>query len=328
MDYAKRYAEQLPAPSSMFTACVRAIKSGENALRDGDPAALKELGITSASFLFGISPTIKTVFFRAAENLYPGELGKLTPLNSKGLLALFQPSEITALLAVTYLYRHLKRRMPGEAFGKLMRKMVTHIEIGAIVGRTVKYIGTGNGMLLGGVRYLALALFLLADEKKFNECRRKAERLDQLFCPQAEKELFGCTSLEVASQIVRTFGFGLVTSSAFVFAHSDETPVGFSEQMTEELLCWRVAIMLTESFHHTGNGPVVSEDSVLYLPPDEAAILQKQCWSIIRDGSTFTWVTANRKELPEEVCTALDIPAKADHKAGIEELEEGEDLAS
>jgi len=83
---------------------------------------------------------------------------------------------------------------------------------------------------------------------------------------------------------------------------------------------------LTESFHMTGSAPTVGEDSELYLPPEESASLQKQCWSVIRDGSTFTWLTAMRKDLPEEARAALEIGGKNSSKGGIEELEEGEDV--
>lgn len=328
LEIAKRYTEQIPAPSSMFTAAIRAIRNAEQVLRGGDQNALKDLAINSTSFLVSISPTLKTVFYRAAQDLHAEELKTLQPLSMKGLLRLFSTSEITAVLTLTYLYRHLKRHLPEDPYQKLTKKMLTHIEIGAIVGRTIKYIGVGNGMLLGGLRYAGLALFMAANEKKYTEYRRKVEREDKLFDVKLEREIFQCTSLEVASQLVRSFGFGLVTTSGFAFADSDDTPPDFSEQMAEELLCWRVAIALTEAFHLTGAAPDVGEDSVLYLPPEESAVLQKQCWGVVRDGSTFTWLTASRKDLPPEVCTALEIVNKTQTRGGIEELEEGEETGA
>ncbi len=322
---AKRYIEQIPAPSSLFTTCIRAIKNAEMALHGGDLMVLKDLTISSTAFILSVSPTLKAVFYRAAENIHPKELKELNPLSTKALIGLFQPNEVTAILTITYLYRHLKKVSNSEDYAKLIKKLLTHAEIGAIVGRTIRNIGTGNGMLLGGLRYFSLALIMLADAKKFQDYYRKAERNDKLFDLVAERQIFGCTHLDIAGHLARIFGFGLITTSGFMLAHAKEAPSNFSEQMEEELLCWRVAFSLTEAFHEKGSAPEVDESSELYLPPEESASLKKQCWEVIRDGCSYTWLTAAKNDLPEEIRRALEITIKGSQKLGIEDLEEGED---
>ncbi len=324
---ARKYVEILPAPSSLFSSCIRAIKNAETALRGADQAPLKDLAVSSSSFLVSISPTLKGVFYRAAENLHKEELEKLSPLTTKGLLSLFEPSEITAILSLTYLFRHVRRKTDPAELDRLLKKMMTQIEIGSIVGKTIRHIGSGNGMLLGGMRYLSLALFSVVDIKKFQEMRRALDKADKLFDVERERELFGCTHLQISSYFAQVFGLGVTTAMGLALNQKEEDLQNYDEAVAEELLCWRIAIMMTEAFHQSGTLPTVGEDNEMYLPPEELEALKKHCWSVLRDGTTLDWLTFSHKNLSDDVRKALEITVKIQKKNGIEEFEEGEDSA-
>ena len=324
---AKRFADSLPPPSSLFTSSIRAIKNAEGHIGDQNSKKLKDLTVSSTSFLVGVSPTLKTVFYRAAENLYREQLSALTAITPRDLLSLFAPNEVTGILAITYLFRHIKKRCDAPEFERIIKKMLTHIEIGAIVGKTVRHIGSGNGILLAGARYMAFALFSMANLKTFQEMRRKIDKNDQLFDLALETETFGCNHLQIASALIQTLGFGRTVCMGIAIDIKGEALDTFPEAVAEELLCWKIAITLTECFHRTGKAPVVSEDSELYLPEDESEKLHKECWSVLRDGTSFTWLTASKKDLPAEIMASLDITVKEEPKSGMEDLEEGEDAA-
>jgi len=321
---ARGYAALIPTPSALFTSSIRAIRTAEANLKDGDINSLRGLAVSSTAFLVGISPTIKTVLYRAAEDLHSNSLPSPAELTPKKLAGLFDPRELTAILALAYITRHVKRRTDPKEWERFERKMFTHMEIGGIVGKTVRHIGSGNGILLGGIRFLTVMIFSMHDKKKFQEYRRTLDKSGKLFDLEMERTLFGCTHLEVAAALMQALGFGVVPTLGIM---RDQGGEGLDDAAVdaEQLLCWHVARGLTESIHATGAAPSVDPSDDMYLPEEEASAIAKECWSVLRDGSKFAWFTASKNELPSEVCTALDITIKNRPTGGVEELEEGDE---
>ena len=320
LQMARRYAAILPAPSALFSSCIRTIKTAEAHDRE-ESAALKDLAVSSSIFLIKVSPTLKSVFYKAAECLHPESLKALQPLKIRTLLATFHASEICAILALSYLHRHLKKKTPFEEFERIEEKLYAHMEISSIVGKTVRHMGNGNGILLGGVQLLAMALFSVADIKKYQEFRRRLSKKNKLFDLEDELKTFGCTHLQVASAIVQSLGFGKITAMAVAL----EVHGGAGDAIEEELLCWKAVVLLSQSFHETGEAPDVGEEDALYVPAQEAAKLAASCKHVLEKGSSFNWLKASKLDLTPEVREAMEIPMKGDKISGIEESDEGDE---
>ena len=320
---ARRYAGLLPAPSALFSSAIRTVRSAEASLQGGDISAIKDLAISSTSFLVGMSPTIKAAMYQAALDLHPDTVPPAAELTPKKLAGVFDARELTAILGLVYLTRHIRKRVDLKEWERYERKLLTHMEVGAIVGRTVRHIGAGNGFLIGGIRFLSFLLFSVADLKKFQELRRLLEKEGKLFDLAAERNTFGCTHLEIAAALTQSLGYGVVASMGLMRENVD----GLEEEapQTEQLLCWHVARGLAEIFHQTGEAPKVDESSDMYLPEEEASALAKQCWSVLRDGSTYRWLTVTREAIPEDARKALDIMPARKSTGGVEELEEGDE---
>jgi hypothetical protein len=324
---ARKYVDMLPPVSSLFSSCIRTIKTaGRNP--DVHEGALRELAVSSSSFLVGLSPTLKAVFYRAAETLYGPQLSRLPKLSIRSLLSLFSAYEITGILTISYLYRHIKRRAVEDEFTRLEEKLATHMEISSILGRTIRYIGPGNGLLLGGLEILSLALLSIPDLKRFQDYRRKLAKKNKLYNTDDELALFGCTHHHVAAALALSLGFGKVTAMGIAQEMPRNDP-DMNDPLAEELLCWRVAVTLSQTFHETGSAPEVDESSEFYVPAEEGEKLAAECSKVLDNGSSYTWLKATKMDLPHEVLEALEIHLRDPKGTGsIEDLEEGEDAIS
>lgn len=306
---AKEIVGLVPRPSPIFTSCIRSIRTAEDGVNDTADQTLREFSVHSSAFLIGVSPTLKSVFYYAAQDLYKESIPSLDKLTPKSLLLLFNSNEITAILSLTYYYRQLKKICDQSEFERLSSKMLRHMEIGALIGNTVQHIGRGYGMLLGGLRYAAVGLLMLKDLKLYQEYRRRLTKSDLLFDLEWEKNAWGCSHLEIASVMAQALGFGRIISMGMAADNAHKTPTeGLPKDYEERLMCWRVATHLTESFHNTGGmSEITDEKSELFLPQEELEFIKRQVWSILRDGTNYSWLTKTLEDLPAEVLTPLEI---------------------
>jgi hypothetical protein len=318
---ADRYALILSRPSALFSSTVRSIKSAEaNHATDG--ILPKELATNISYFLFNISPTLKCTLYKTAQEIHPEELSQLSKLNLKSLLNLFSASEQTAILTISFYFRHLKRKLDEGEFSRLSKRLLTHMQLGSIIGETIKYIGIGNGMLIGALAYLSHGVFALADLKNYQEFRRKIEKDKKLFSSQIERQYFNCTKDDLSAVLARNIGFGLSASLGIAKKDPASSP---DSKTVEEILCWKMAASMIESFHETNALSTQNESGEGYLPPEEVESLQQSCFAVLRDGASMTWPLADRSQLSDEVKQALNITAKVDQSSGIDETFEGEE---
>lgn len=320
---ARKYADLLGSMPSIFTTAIRALKRLE-ALGNVPKQEADNQIMEACSFLINVSPSLKSVFYHAALDLHPEVLEK--ELNVKNLLLAFTPCEIANILAITYLYRRVRKKCDPKEWTILTGKLHAHMEIGGIIGETINHIGTGNGVLIGAMRYISLVMFSFKDLKKYQEYRRRTADGDSLFDLAEETRRWGCNHMQVASILVQNAGLGLVPSMGLGIESIPPGARALGPDVEEQLLCWHATIVWTEAFHRTGAPPTTqSEEDVMFLPEDEAVEMKRRIWSIIRDGSTFDWIAKSKADLPEDVAEALDVkPIKAATPEDDDEFEEEE----
>jgi hypothetical protein len=306
-EMARKYAKMAQHSANLFSSCIRTIKTAEIHSQSPDSPQLRELAQASASFLVGVSPSIKAILYFAARSLHPENLKNISTLNSKALLNLFSPSEIASILGLTFVSRHVRKHLEANEYGRLEPKLLQHLEISTLVGQTVSHIGKANGMLIGGMRMLAWMTLAIPDLKGFQDMRRALDRKNLLFDLKDELDRWGCTHLQIASALLCELGFGLAPSLGMAMQEeSSETQT--DPRLAEEILCWRIALMLSECFHQTGSAPLeTSDDSELYLPPDQVKELESAVSKIIDNGPAVPWLIKRKADLPEEIIAALDI---------------------
>jgi hypothetical protein len=209
-DLAERAVATVGTPPSLFTAAIRAIRNAPSILQTADEAALSKFSVSAALFPVKVSPTLKASFYFAAEELFEQKLRAARPLTPARLLGLFHPDEVAAIITLTLLNRAIRGRCPADEWEKIVPRMNAHMMVGGVVGRSMKMVGFGNGLLMAGIRYLSLGTMIATAPKRYKELRRSMDVSTALFLPEVEQKVFGCTHLHIASTLVSAMGYGVV----------------------------------------------------------------------------------------------------------------------
>ncbi len=299
---AKVFANVLKEPNAMFSTAIRTIKSTENSY-GADSEALKKAAVSASLFLVDVSPSLKAMFYFAAETLYPDEVAKHTELDSKTLLGLFRPTEVTAILAISYIYRRVRKRCPEAEWKKFATKLLIHARITCVVGDTINFVGTGNGMLIGAFRFLSIGLFAIKDLKGFQEYARKLKNDATLFDIEFEEKRWGCNHLEIASILAQSLGFGVNVGYGFSMAYGQGSKL--PEHLEEKVFCWRTCMEWSQTFQETGEPPRLSEEDAMFLPDSEMQDLKRQANEAL--DCPFHWISRSKRDLTREQCLKLKL---------------------
>ena len=325
---ADQHARLLGNVSALFSSCIRTIREAERS-KDANPN-LDISGLTqgAALTLVNMSPTLKALFYFAATHFYPEAVQKLLKPSIRDILKLFDSAEIAGILGVSYLFRRLEKLCDEDELERLMPNLLTHMEIGGIVGETLNYVGSGYGMLGGAVRYIALGTFIIGHVEEFKKYRRKVSANDQLFDVHEEERLWGCNHLQVASLLVQSLGYGVPAGFGLVLAEAEGSPLDLVEDRAsnDEVRCWRAAMVWTEALHRSGEPPPGFDDqkSEMYLESDSVRVLTETVAPIRKHGSNFQWLLRRRSDVPEELRASLGV-REPKPKASPKEKEQEDD---
>ena len=322
-EIARAYADRIGHISAIFTSSIREITiADEKAYNFQEQKAVRDLTVSKAAFLIRVSPSLKAVLYFSARSLYPERLLECQPVSVEKLTKLFKPGETASIIALTYLYRAIRKLCDKQEFHVLEERMKTHMEIGTHVGATIANVDTWYGMLLGGLQYLALALLAVDNLKKFQVYRRKIEKEGQLFDLDQEQQLWSCNHLYIAAYLAQMMGFSFDVSRCLASLAENGTDTfptieeeGEERSEAEELalrdkfLCWHEALTWTTALHSTGEPPVQPEGemSSLAVPPDIVADLRSRTKKIREEGSRFDWICKRTEDLPPDVMEQLNV---------------------
>jgi hypothetical protein len=301
---AKKFADGFKQPITMFATAIRAIKSAE-LHQGGDTPTVRKVVVQTTQFVLDVSPSLKALFYFAAEDLHPEHIADYEELDSRTLLKLFKPSEVAAILAISFVYRNVRRMCPESEWKKIAAKLYTYMHVSTLVGETINHVGPGNGMLMGGLRHLSMAMFAARDLKGFQEYARRLKTNASLFDLDFEEERWGCNHLEIAAIISQMLGFGVQASTGLSLAYLIEGN-NLPEDLEELVFCWRACMDWTTSFIETGEPPEnKGEGDAMYLPENELKNLKKHVAEALDEP--FMWLERTKGDLTPEQCTRLGL---------------------
>lgn len=293
---------------------MRTIHFAESILQSNDSSSLQILSETSASFLLERSPTMRSIFYFAAEELYPNEIESLEKLTVSKLLRLFHPYEVACIISLSFVWRRIKRICPEEALTKILPKLEIQMRIGSLVGDTIQGVGRGNGILVGAIRYLSILLFSLSDPPQFTNYFRHLDKERAIFDLEYEEQIWHCNNLHLSGELVRRLGYSAPRSTLSLSFTSNALQLGdvqFSPEMRDSLETWRLITLWIEELHSTGIVTnIVDENHSLYLPPQEERQLTETAQIITKKGERIKFLTKSRSELSEKAITQLKIPTE------------------
>lgn len=297
---ANRYAELYGNMPSSFTSTIRGLTKDETSAQNIRWQLRRLLR----------SDSVRAPFYFAARTFKKEKLPANAHLNPDALLDVFLPREVAAIVALLYLYRRAKKLCDPKEFELLTGDLAVRSEAGGFLGMSMPNIGFTLGLLAGTARPLALAAFLLHDEKGFSEYRRRLKVTSAICDLPAEVQRWGCSHNQVASSLLIKLGF---TSDT---AESVHLGFGMKELKDEKSHMGAYAVKCTEVWTNavlkTVKPPDIVHSGNFYPLKEDLAVLLQHAKELSERGSQYTWLEKKRSDLP-----AGTVPAGR----GIEEEE-------
>jgi hypothetical protein len=314
-EVAKARAATLGPPNPLLCGVVRAVRNAPSILKTTDKEKLRAFAAQSAFFPVKVSPTFATAFFFAAREYYPGQLLAEQNLTRACLLSLFEPEELSAILTITYLARLAKKKCPEGGWSSLQSDFLTHLYLGGLIGRHTDGIGLGTGLLIGGLRYIGMAIQMGSSPRAYRELAKRNGIGNRAFNHELEVELLDCSHLQIASVIVSTIGYGIGQRAAFGMGAIDGKQEKYSSALAEakeEIANWRLVITLCEELMI---GTKIS-DSTMGLINNR--IPAEKIDSILRTATSYRdhpdhlcpWFLKGASEVPKSAFTQLELTAQ------------------
>ena len=299
---------QLDLQRNALTTCVRVLHSD---FVKGD----QEFSIASKYLLTTLirGRSVQAPLYYAAATFAPKKAAEIGKMTVKSIGKIFSPGEISVILALSFIFRRIQKWSALEAFQLLGQTMHIFTDLGGLVGSALAPVGLRRGLLVGGIRHLALAAFLGYDEKSFLKYRRAVRLEEKFFDLETEYQLWGTTHLHVASHLIQILGLGLddarVIVEAFLPEAAANTALQYDLQITETWI---------ESLYRTGKPPEIVHQGSYYPKASEVAALSETSSELRSMGSTFQFITRKREDVSPEKTPALYL-ASSDTSSGDED---------
>lgn len=283
---ARRHAAFLsPIPPSVSIAVQALWKNHNEALVPGE-----EVEISPESYMairrVDKSAKLKTPIYFAATSLFPDRLQAITEDDtSKALLEILRPGLFASLLGLIYFHRRLNRICTAPEWESLSKEMVLNMELGYIVGSTIVAVGPGLGALLGGIRYAALATFLIRSPDIYTRYRN---RFKKKFDSAHERAQWGCDHAQISAYLIKELGF---TKDIIEVSRVLRKNLNPGDVLNREMSVWRATLHWIDGIKD-GKCPPSEPDVVkaLEASPEDLAELKQKTEKLFKEGSTFSWM--------------------------------------
>lgn len=280
---ARRHSAFLsPIPPSVLYAIQALWKNHCEALVPGE-----QVGISQESLLairrVDKTAKLKAPIYFAATALYPERFQNLKEDDtSSALLEILRPGLFASLLGMVYLHRRLNRICTAPEWETLSKEMVLNMELGFILGSSVSAVGPGLGTLLGGIRYVALATFLLRSPDIYTRYRNRFKRR---FDSSHEQNQWGCDHGQISAYLIKDLGFTkdiLETSTAFRAG---------SVQPTREMRLWNAVLRWIDGLKD-GKPPGRGDEAFELVEAEDSdlQVLNERVEHLLKHGTSFSWM--------------------------------------
>lgn len=282
---AREYAELLAPAVPVFADCIRIVRAHGHEPASGSSRAVA-LRLLEC-------PSLMASFYFAGLAFFPDKLSTAVFVSEQQLLEIFTADEFAAILTVLILYRKARQFAPRKGFQKLTRSLQSALELGMLIGRSIPEIGSGLGMIAGGLRHLSQSIFMILDENTFGKyilrCRMEEIPYDLAF----ESRTWGCTHAHIGALLMLTLGYGAEQSYSFYLAITSRNHSSLDDDTTRiaVMTSWLDSLLITKEAPKSGLGDeyVISAESYKTL----AGRIMK----IVDKGSEHRWLSIRVRDL-------------------------------
>ncbi|MCB0355026.1 MAG: hypothetical protein KDD64_15950, partial [Bdellovibrionales bacterium] len=229
------------------------------------------------------SAILKAPLFFAAQTLYPERFEAITEDEmGKAMVQILRPGLFSSFLSLVYAHRRFNKIVPHQEWESLSKEFVLHMELGFRLGQRCPSIGEAVGTLSCGIRMAALATFLKQDPRAYTGYRN----LQKTFSIPFEHERWGCDHAQIASLMLKSFGFPMdFQQIAPAFRISEEPVLG------EDLKPFRAAIVVLQSIlNETPFSEIDLKQIQIPLSQQDYEAASNSTKDLLDRGSSFRWM--------------------------------------
>lgn len=169
------------------------------------------------------------------------------------LLKSFASPEIAALVTVIYLSGRAKLVAP-EAWALTVDLAQTQADVGVLLGKASGAITMASGLLIGPMRMFAYQLMARDAPGVLKQYRTELLAKCTWCNPAQEYKLWGCTNIQVASQLLAVLGYPSILGRALY----DALSVPLNTQLEKDINRLRVCAIWTDCLSNGFDLPEIS----------------------------------------------------------------------
>ena len=284
-DRAREYAQVLGLMPQTFVLAVRnlMIDMREGLLQPSPRSTFQIRRLLKA-------PTVLSSIYFATQTFMPKSLSKERPVTPLAMSHLYDPVSLGSLLALAYLFRRCRRICDAEEWKFISEPLQRNLEMGGLIGGREKEIGMGYGILTGSMLFVAFSTLLAKDKKGFTEYRRYLKKHARDIDPKYERAQWGCTSAQIAGNVLLSMGFGVNLAAglaaAFLIDLKSAPPKdGFVRRFFAARSC-------ISSVYNSGKLPPFIRGT-----KSDYHDLMDQLAELVDEGSTLKWLERAKDEI-------------------------------
>lgn len=284
-EIARHYSQLLGFIPQSFSGTVRSlIIDMREGLLQASPRSTFQIGRLLKA------PTVLSSIYYATRSFLPNNLSKERPITPLEMVRLYDPLSLASLLALSYLYRRARRICDQDEWKFISQPWQRNLEIGALIGLRAKEIGMSYGILSGSMLFVAFSTLLANDKKKFTEYRRHLKKYSKDIDPEYERKQWGCSSAQVAANILLSMGFGVNLSAAIAASYLvDFKTAKPKDSMVKRFYTARACII--ELYKN------LSLPSLLKQSEGNYNDTLNRIGQVIEKGSLYNWLERNKSEV-------------------------------
>ncbi len=297
-EISRAYAQKLGAMPQSFTSIIRMLLV-DHEKNNGE---VSNANVTQAGLLLN-SESLKAMYYYSLKTFRAERLASEGHLTKRKLTSFFTAHELACIMAMSLLYRRCKKLVPAEKFSEIASNTQIRINAGGYVGQTIPHIGLGWGMLAGAVRLLGEVAFMLHDSAGYEKYLTHKSNKDLDFDVDFETSRWGCTSIQIACNLLQELGFGISTGECLIGGLDPRTP----EELIQEDKVYRVKVtgVWIEALLSTGDIPQITHRGAYYPMEKDLQKLKIDIQKEPRPGSDENWLDKNKNDISEETTPQL-----------------------
>ncbi|MGA1192106.1 MAG: hypothetical protein ACO3XO_07485 [Bdellovibrionota bacterium] len=293
---AKQVAEQIGYLPGFFPRAVRSL------IHDHQEAS----GVLRPVTKYQIAQLLKIESFRAmlyfaALQMRKDKLESQKAVTTGSLIDLFSPIDLASLIAAFVYYRRTRKILSHAQWEYIRDDFHTVAQVGSTLGVAIPALGISAGVLVGTMRVVGLAILVRDNEQGFKEYRRYLRKENLKYDFRKERELFECTSEQIALFALSKMGFGINIGQAFRDAYSDDRNL----TLIENPLALRMALTRFWLDHLLfGNiAPILDIPKKFYPAQSQENLLLDEVQEVL-DGRVG-WISRGREDISESTTPLL-----------------------